>query len=116
METRPHKHGRSPETSSAVKAGTEITTPLNPSRARQTGEPAVAGGEIKPEFGTFATVRALFGIPRSSAYEMEQRGEIAFVRLRKRGQVRGRVLVDLDSVRDYLARCAGEASATATPV
>ena len=114
MRTPTHKHGRSPETSSAVKAGTEITAPLNQPRARQTGEPAVAGGDLKPEFGTFATVRALFGIPRSSAYEMEQRGEIAFVRLRKRGQVRGRVIVNLDSVRDFIARCAAEATAPAT--
>lgn len=110
---KPKHHGRSPETSSAVKAGTEITAQLNQPGVRQTGEPAAAGVESKPEFGTFATVRALFGIPRSSAYEMEQRGEIAFVRLRKRGQVRGRVLVNLDSVRGYLVRCAAHAAAPA---
>lgn len=114
MRTTTHQHGRSPEISSAVKAGTDIPAQLNQTGARRLGEPAVAGVESKPEFGTFATVRALFGIPRSSAYEMEQRGEIAFVRLRKRGQVRGRVLVNLDSVRDYLARCAAAASSPAS--
>lgn len=59
-----------------------------------------------PEFGTLPTLRVLFSIPRSTAYELESEGEIRFVRLRKRGRVSGRVLVDLDSVRAYLDRCA----------
>jgi hypothetical protein len=60
----------------------------------------------KPEAGTLGTLRGIFGIPRSSAYELEARGEIRFIRLRKRGNAIGRVLVDFDSVRAYLARCA----------
>ena len=58
-----------------------------------------------PEFGTLPTLRVLFSIPRSTAYELEKAGEISFVRLRKRGQIRGKVLVDFASVRGYLKRC-----------
>jgi len=61
-----------------------------------------------PEFGNFTTTRAIFNIPRSSAYALEAMGEIKFCRLRKRGNQRGRVLVDLDSVREYLKRCASQ--------
>ena len=62
----------------------------------------------KPEFGGFDQLDSLFSIPRSSAYELEQAGEIRFVRLRKRGNLRARVLVDFDSVRRYLERCRDE--------
>ena len=84
MQTPTHTTGRSPETSSAVTATTEIAA--------------------QAEFGNFATLRALFNIPRSSAYELEKAGDICFARLRKRGNVRGRVLVNLDSVRAFLRR------------
>ena len=89
MDTPIQNPGRSPETTSAVTATT-------------------ASVAHPPEFGTFATLRALFNVPRSSAYEMEKEGEIIFVRLRKRGKQRSRVLVDLDSVRAYFKRCAEE--------
>ena len=78
--------GRSPETSSAVTATAESVA--------------------QPEFGTLSGLRSNFGIPRSSAYELAALHEIHFVRMRKRGRQRGRVLVDFDSVRAYLARCA----------
>jgi len=65
-------------------------------------------GQAKAEFGTFTTLRAGFGIPRSSAYELEKAGDIKFSRLRKRGNQRGRVLINLDSVREYLKRCASQ--------
>jgi hypothetical protein len=60
-------------------------------------------------------LRELFGIPRSSAYMLEQSGEIRCVRLRKRGSQRGRVLIDLDSVRHYLERCGNSAGRQNTP-
>ncbi len=61
--------------------------------------------EIKPETGDLKTLRSLFGIPRSTAYELKDSGEIRFISLRKRGNQFGRVLVDFDSVREYLKRC-----------
>lgn len=69
----------------------------------------------KPEFGGFDQLSSLFSIPRSSAYELESAGEIRFVRLRKRGNVRARVLVDFDSVRRYLDRCRDEKAGPAVP-
>ncbi len=69
----------------------------------------------KPEFGGFDQLNSLFSIPRSSAYELENAGEIHFVRLRKRGNVRARVLVDFDSVRRYLERCRDEKAGPAVP-
>ena len=69
---------------------------------------AAAASPAQPEFGTLCELRRVFGIARSSAYELEEAREIKFVRLRKRGNARGRVLVSFDSVRSYLARCATE--------
>ena len=66
---------------------------------------ATASLAAQPEFGTIRELRRVFSIARSSAYELAEAGEIAFVRLRKRGNLRGRVLVNFDSVRAYLARC-----------
>jgi len=86
MQTPSQPTGRSPETSSAVTSATESAA--------------------QAEFGNFAALRTIFSIPRSTAYELEQDGEIQFVRLRKRGNQRGRVLVNFDSVRRYLTRCA----------
>ena len=76
---------------------------------------AAASHAAKPEFGGFAQLDSLFSIPRSSAYELEDAGEIRFVRLRKRGKLRARVLVDFDSVRSYLERCRGEKRGPAVP-
>lgn len=69
---------------------------------------AAASLAAKPEFGGFEQLRSVFDMPRSTAYELEQAGEISFRRLRKRGNLRARVLVDFDSVRRYLDRCRDE--------
>ena len=61
-----------------------------------------------PEFGNLGELRRVFSIPRSTAYQLADEGEIRFVRLRKRGNIHGRVLVSFDSVREYLARCAAQ--------
>ncbi len=55
-----------------------------------------------PEFATVAEIKRPFGIPRSTPYELAQDKQIRFVRLRKRGRTRGRVLVDCDSVRGFI--------------
>jgi hypothetical protein len=66
--------------------------------------PAVAEA-MMPEFATIPNTRMLSGLSRSTLYELETEGEIRFIRMRKRGRSRGRVLVDLDSVRNFLKRC-----------
>ncbi len=76
---------------------------------------AAASIVAKPEFGGFDQLRTLFQIPRSTAYELEKAGEIRFIRMRKRGHARARVLVDLDSVRRYLDRCRNEKPGPAVP-
>jgi hypothetical protein len=64
--------------------------------------------EAKPESGDFKTLRALFGINRSRAYLLKEDGEIRFINMRRRGAKLGRILVDFDSVREYLTRCSKE--------
>lgn len=61
--------------------------------------------DLKPETGDMKMLRSLFGIPKSTAYELKHAGEIRFIHLRKRGQQYGKTLVDFDSVREYLKRC-----------
>lgn len=60
--------------------------------------------DARAEFADFPTLRALFSISRSYAYFLEGQGKIKFVRLRGRGRVRGKVLVNLDSVRAFLSK------------
>lgn len=90
MKTPSQTTGRSPETTSAVNTATESAA--------------------RPEYGTLAELRALFSIPRSTAYELAAAGDLKFARMRKRGNQRGSVRVCFDSVRAYLARCTKEAT------
>jgi len=73
--------------------------------------PAIAAAEsiaAQPEFATLSGASRLFGVSRSSLYNLEREGAIRFARVRRRGHVLGRVLVDLESVRSYLRKCTGE--------
>jgi hypothetical protein len=64
--------------------------------------PAVASGQLDPEFAGHAKIRELFGLSRSHAYRLFQEGRIRSVSLRERGKTRGRRLFDVQSVRAYL--------------
>ena len=48
----------------------------------------------------------IFGLSRTAYYELEREGLIRFVRIRKPGKLKGRVLLDCGSVRDYLSKLA----------
>jgi len=61
-----------------------------------------AAEPINPEFVDFVGLRELFGIKRSLAYELLRDGAIQSVSLRLRGQVRGKRLFSVDSVRQFL--------------
>lgn len=63
--------------------------------------------QSRPEAGDLKELRRLFGIPKSTAYELAEAGDITFIRLRKGGRPYGKVLVDFESVREYFARCKG---------
>jgi hypothetical protein len=43
-----------------------------------------------------------FGLARSSWYDLERRGLLRFVRVRKPGHIRGRVLIPFDEARDAI--------------
>jgi hypothetical protein len=56
------------------------------------------------EFCPVPRLRELFGLPVSTAYKLEAAGEIRFVRLRKKGAITGKTLVDCESVREFYRR------------
>lgn len=79
----------------------------SPDQTSQTAtEIDVDRGCATPEFVDFHGLRRLFGIPRSTAYELIDAGEIRSVSLRKKGRAKGRRLIDCQSVRAMFARCA----------
>jgi hypothetical protein len=55
-----------------------------------------------PEFVDVVGLRERFGIKRSLAYKLLKDGAIRGVSLRRKGQVRGKRLFDVASVRDFL--------------
>jgi hypothetical protein len=65
-----------------------------------------AGGTCTPEFIPLPQRGGdpVFGLSRSSHYNLEKEGLIRLVRIRKPGQLKGRVLIDCTSVRKYLAK------------
>jgi hypothetical protein len=72
--------------------GTLTTTP-----------PAIAEGNLYPEFAGHAKMRELFDLSRTHLYRLSSEGKIRSVSLRERGKTRGRRLYDVQSVRDFLA-------------
>jgi hypothetical protein len=46
-----------------------------------------------------------FGLSRSMYYDLEKRGKIMLVRLRKAGNLRGKVLVRYRQVLEYVEKC-----------
>lgn len=60
--------------------------------------------EIEPEFVDFGGLYRMFGIRRSHAYVLADRGHIKSVSLRRPGSVKGRRLFHVQSVREYLAQ------------
>ncbi|MEY2510106.1 MAG: hypothetical protein QOE26_869 [Verrucomicrobiota bacterium] len=61
----------------------------------------------EPEFANLPNAQRLMGLSRTRLYGLEAEGVVRFIRIRKPGNIRGRVLVDLASVRRYLNKCAG---------
>ena len=55
-----------------------------------------------PEFGTVDTTCRLFGIGRTVCFRLIREGRIRSVQLRHPGRVRGRRLVHLQSVKEFL--------------
>jgi hypothetical protein len=77
----------------------------------QSPPPAVRGiptasTQIRPEFFALPPRGgdAYFGLSRSTYYDLERAGLLRLVRLRKPGNLRGKVLVPYDDVRALLSR------------
>lgn len=79
------------------------SAPLNEGAARPSQQ-------IDPEFVDCDGLRQGFGIKRSLAYELLRVGAIKGVSLRRRGQVRGKRLFSVDSVRAFLREQMEQAS------
>jgi hypothetical protein len=73
-----------------------------------TTAPVKAGGVIDPEFIEPSMMKPMFGIGRTSTYQLINEGAIRSALIRRRGRVSGKRLIDVASVREYLARCVAE--------
>jgi hypothetical protein len=71
----------------------KTTAPVNVAQASATQD---------PEFLDAAGLQSRFGIKRSLAYVLLAEGAIKGVSLRRRGQLRGKRLFAVDSVREFL--------------
>src|SRR5512132_1262084 len=65
-------------------------------------EAAARASHIEPEFVDCKGLEAGWGIKRSLAYQLLADGAIKGVSLRRRGQLRGKGLFSVDSVRKFL--------------
>jgi hypothetical protein len=68
-----------------------------------TTAPVGASTGVDPEFVDFGGLEARFGIRRSTAYTLISENAIRSVVLRRRGTIKGRRLIEVASVRKFLA-------------
>ena len=68
--------------------------------------------DIHSEFCRMHDLRRLFGITRSTGYNLIAEGLIYAISLRRKGQARSVRLVSVQSVRSYLSRLMEEQTAT----
>jgi hypothetical protein len=71
------------------------------------------GQPVQPKWGSVKAATQYSGIPRYRIFELVAEGQIRSAVLKRRGQLRGRRLIDLKSLDDFIARHAsggGEAS------
>jgi len=68
-----------------------------------TTQPVAATWGADPEWVDLRGLEARFNIRRSSAYTLILSGSIRSVVLRRRGTIKGRRLIDVASVREFLA-------------
>jgi hypothetical protein len=67
-----------------------------------TTQPVAASWGVDPEFVDLPGLQARFGIRRSLAYLLIEEGSIKSVSLRRRGALKGKRLIEVASVRDFL--------------
>jgi hypothetical protein len=67
-----------------------------------TTQPVAASWGVDPEFVDLRGLEARFGIRRSAAYGLINDGSIKSICLRRRGLIKGKRLVEVASVREFL--------------
>jgi hypothetical protein len=60
---------------------------------------------LEAEFVDLSGLKSGWGIGRSLFYELLKAGKIRSINLRREGRVRGKRLVEVQSVREFLAKC-----------
>jgi hypothetical protein len=73
-----------------------------------TTQPVAATWGADPEWVDLPGLKSRFSIGRSAAYTHIENGDFRSVVLRKRGRLKGRRLVSVQSVRDYFAQQSDE--------
>jgi hypothetical protein len=73
-----------------------------------TTQPVAATWGADPEFVDLPGLKQRFGIGRSLAYLLIQHGDIQSKVLRRRGKIKGKRIIDVSSVREYIARQSDE--------
>ncbi len=68
-----------------------------------TTQPVAASWGVDPEFVDLRGLELRFGIRRSSAYTLIAEGLIRSVVLRRKGLIKGRRLICVESVRNFMA-------------
>jgi hypothetical protein len=85
---------------------TKLMTPnssgLHPLTTAPLSEATARASQLDPEFVDLEGLKSGWGIKRSLAYTLLAQGLIKGVSLRRRGQTRGKRLIQVDSVRSYL--------------
>jgi hypothetical protein len=81
-----------------------IKTGEHPARTVPLGEGAPRASHVDPEFVDCKGLEAGWGIKRSLAYQLLADGAITGVSLRRRGQLRGKRLFSVDSIRQFFRK------------
>jgi len=68
--------------------------------------PTPIADSAKAEFADAKGIRRIFDLSRSHIYDLNSRGKIRSVSIRRPGAVRGRRLFDCESIRTFLNSCA----------
>jgi hypothetical protein len=69
-----------------------------------TTQPVAASSGVDPEFCNFAGLLSRFGIGRSLGYTLIERGDIRSLVLRRKGCIKGKRLISIHSVRQFLEK------------
>jgi hypothetical protein len=88
-----------------------IDTGGHPKTSAPVPEALVKASQHDPEFVDCKGLESGWGIKRSLAYALLSDGAIRGVSLRRRGQLRGKRLFDVASVRDFLRKQMQEGAA-----